>query len=620
MAPPSFGQRILIWIFKVVNKIIPWHRLPSLIGVLNLSAYRDELRSENLYDTYPSADFQGTASSAPMDDPRFLTARNSDGKFNSLEQPLMGCTGMRFGRNVPREFTAHPTQEELLTPNPRVVSERLLARQPGGFKPATSLNLLAAAWIQFQVHDWFAHENSTDEKEVVDIPLPEGDSWPQPCMKVPRTQPEIPLDETDKRYPAYKNTNTAWWDGSQIYGSDEGRTKDLRGKSEDGKLILDTSHPDVFLPRDGSGIPKTGFSQNWWLGLEILHTLFALEHNAICTELRAHNPTWTSDKIFDTARLINCALMAKIHTVEWTPGILAHPTLKIAMNANWWGLLGKRLHKLLGRVSKSEGLSGIPGSGAEQFAAPYSLTEEFVSVYRLHPLIPDDIVLFDVTTGEQRAKLSMHDVAFENARKPMDDGLGFKDVIYSFGINHPGAITLRNTPDFLRGLKLPDGQRLDIAAVDILRDRERGVPRYNQFRRLLHLKPVRSFEELTGNDIPLALEISDIYNGDIETVDLLVGMFAEPLPKGFGFSDTAFRVFILMASRRLKSDRFIATDWNEGVYTKEGLEWVEGNGMKDVLGRHFPELRDVIKDVENVFAPWREVGVSGEHVGQQTKA
>ena len=36
----------------------------------------------------------------------------------------------------------------------------------------------------------------------------------------------------------------------------------------------------------------------------------------------------------------------------------------------------------------------------------------------------------------------------------------------------------------------------------------------------------------------------------------MVGMFAEPKPKGFGFSDTAFRVFVLMASRRIEADRF----------------------------------------------------------------
>jgi len=69
----------------------------------------------------------------------------------------MGCAGMRFGRNVPRKYTKAPSEEELLTPNPRVVSDRLMNRADGGFKPATIVNLLAAAWIQFQVHDWFFH-------------------------------------------------------------------------------------------------------------------------------------------------------------------------------------------------------------------------------------------------------------------------------------------------------------------------------------------------------------------------------------------------------------------------------------------------------------------------------
>ena len=51
----------------------------------------------------------------------------------------------------------------------------------------------------------------------------------------------------------------------------------------------------------------------------------------------------------------------------------------------------------------------------------------------------------------------------------------------------------------------------------------------------------------------------------------MVGLYAEPLPKGFGFSDTAFRVFILMASRRLKSDRFFTDDYDAGTYTQAGL-------------------------------------------------
>jgi len=99
--------------------------------------------------------------------------------------------------------------------------------------------------------------------------------------------------------------------------------------------------------------------------------------------------TTYSDQIFDKARIVNCALMAKIHTVEWTPAILAHPALQIGMNANWWGIVGEKLTKAVGRVSKtSEAISGIPGSGVDHHGIPYSLTEEFVSVYRMHSLIP----------------------------------------------------------------------------------------------------------------------------------------------------------------------------------------------------------------------------------------
>ena len=52
-------------------------------------------------------------------------------------------------------------------------------------------------------------------------------------------------------------------------------------------------------------------------------------------------------------------------------------------------------------------------------------------------------------------------------------------------------------------------------------------------------------------------------------------MFAERRPKGFAFSDTAFRIFILMASRRLNSDRFFTTDFTPEVYTEAGMDWID---------------------------------------------
>ena len=153
----KLSDRLLVSFFHFVNRFIRWDKLPPIIGALNLEALRVELRQYNLHDGYASATAQGDPNSEPMTDKRFENARNSDGKFNSVQMPLMGCTGMRLGRNFPRVLTPKPTEEQLWTPNPRMLSQRFMARK--AFIPATTLNLLAAAWIQFQIHDWFFHES-----------------------------------------------------------------------------------------------------------------------------------------------------------------------------------------------------------------------------------------------------------------------------------------------------------------------------------------------------------------------------------------------------------------------------------------------------------------------------
>ena len=71
------------------------------------------------------------------------------------------------------------------------------------------------------------------------------------------------------------------------------------------------------------------------------------------------------------------------------------------------------------------------------------------------------------------------------------------DLFYSFGNQHPGALVLNNFPRFMQELSVPGNPFLDMGTVDILRARERGVPRYNEFRRQLGLKEIRSFDDLT---------------------------------------------------------------------------------------------------------------------------
>ncbi|TGT22282.1 peroxidase, partial [Mesorhizobium sp. M4B.F.Ca.ET.172.01.1.1] len=126
---------------------------------------------------------------------------------------------------------------------------------------------------------------------------------------------------------------------------------------------------------------------------------------------------------------------------------------------------------------------------------------------------------------------------------------GLRNTLYSFGIAHPGAIALHNFPKSLLKLQR-DNEIIDLSVVDIVRTRRRGVPRYNDFRAGLHRPRIRSFEEVTASPEDARL-LKELY-GDVDKIDTVVGLLSEPAPAGFRFSDTSFRIFILMASRSLQ--------------------------------------------------------------------
>ncbi|MGE0451617.1 MAG: peroxidase family protein [Vicinamibacterales bacterium] len=573
----------------------PWYELPRLLAMPRLIQIRNELRQKNLIDTEePPLQREEVP---PHPDPARRQERQVDGTYNDLTYPSMGACGRRFGRNVPLDHT-FPDTANLFVPSPRIVSRELMTRRE--FQPASFVNLLAAAWIQFMVHDWFVHKQSS-LADGYEIPLAPGDDWPHGPMRVSRTVPE-PAPPGSTRPPAYANPNSHWWDASQVYGSTPEISRQLR-TGEGGQLKIE---PTRLLPVDPqTGLHFSGFTDNWWIGLAMLHILFTLEHNHIAALLAAEHRDWDDQQLYAKARLINSALMAKIHTIEWTPAILPNEVVTIAMNANWYGLKGRELQEVFEFLNESEILGGIVGSKANHHGAPYCLTEEFVAVYRMHPLIPDEIVFRSLATGGVLERRELPDMA--GVHTPgVAQRIALQDLFYSFGIANPGAIRLHNYPRHLQNLQRDNGERFDLAAVDILRDRERGVPRYNQFRRLLHKPAVRSFEELTDN-VDWQREMRAVYGGDIEQVDLMTGLYAEPLPDGFGFSDTAFRVFVLMASRRLKSDRFFTDDFTPEMYTELGLAYIDRNSMLTVLQRHVPELATTLAGVQNAFHPWTAV-------------
>ena len=686
--------------------------------------------------------------------------RTVTGICNDLLNPAMGSSGMLFARNVEldtsfpdlglNELTRnrHGNRLSLLEPDPQVISRRLFTRiqsdptkcqqgygLPGDskdancdYKKAPFFNVLAAYWIQFMTHDWFSHleegHNQTEYMKVgcetklvnnVEQPLTPEDIEKFGCR---------PDDMIDKGYVAQdstpatfsiggkaylvrapktmRNTNTAWWDASQLYGFDDtSRQRVKRDPADPARLLLvpasgqsGPGYLPVFEPSDPinpewAGQEATGFPDNWTVGLSFLHNLFAREHNSFVAEFRrvaAQKPNAdcglrdpahpkqviryrdvTPDQLFEIARLVAAAEIAKIHTIEWTPQLLYNEPLYLGMNGNWNGLLGANgglLSKALSDVvvtnfgksidpakatewysvfASGPGIFGLgskvrgyditnpkyTNGGVNHFGSPFNFPEEFVSVYRLHPLVPDLLEYRDLTADPNKIVKRISVVeTFQGNATDFTHSMGLANWGLTLGRQRLGLLTLHNSPLFLQNLKLgrldSKTQQIDVVALDIIRDREHGVPRFNEFRRQYGLRQLTSFDDFmdpgAAPGSPDQLEqqatvqtLREVYgqhvcdaskiitdaqvnqdgspindclghpNGtlvdNIEDVDTAVGYLAEyRRPHGFAISETQFVVFILNASRRLFSDRFFTSCFRPEFYTTLGVDWVNNNG------------------------------------------
>lgn len=631
------------------------------------------------------------------------------------------------------------------------------------YQKANHVNVLAAFWIQFMTHDWFSHlEEGRNQPEWIamgcsakrldDAEAPLGPDE----IKALRCRPE---DRIDKGFVAEDapprkfvldgkphlsraprttlNKVTAWWDASQIYGYDDmSRRRVKRDPRDPAKLLLESNSTgdggqSSYLPvlrasdpqnPQWAGQEAVAFPDNWNIGLTFFHNVFAREHNLFIEEFRRQaaaypdadsglrhptqpnkiirNKDVSSDDLFEIARLVVAAEIAKIHTIEWTTQLLYNEPLYLAMNANWSGLLREQplasaaLEKVMQRLASGKRESGLyaafaagPGifglgsskadvnGGINHFGSPFNFPEEFVNAYRLHPMVPDVIEFRDLKRDSNtiQAKIPVVDTLRAGATEAMRER-GIANWALSLGRQRAGALTLHNHPLFLQNLALlrlkSATGKVDVLALDILRDRERGIPRYNEFRRQYGLKQLTSFDDFIDPRLPkgspqraeqeqLAAQLREIYGrhrcqaskiitksqknhdgseiddclghpdgtlvDNIEDVDALVGWLAEfARPHGFAISETQFQVFILNASRRLFSDRFLTSSFRPEFYTHLGVRWVNENGpdgrlmdkrksnghdveispLKRVLLRTVPELKAELEPVINVFDPW----------------
>ena len=716
-----------------------------------------------------------------------IRSRTLTGICNDTRNPLMGASNTVLARNV--EFSStfpelgddelarnrHGDRIGLMKPDPQVISRRLFTRQQShpdlcasglgldddspkahcDYQKAPFFNVLAAFWIQFMTHDWFSHMSAgnndlqqplmsmgctTMREKGVERPLTPAEVTALGCRPADvidqgfvadRTAPGKFTDKNgtprlDRAYRTTRNTVTAWWDASQIYGFDEVSTRRVkRDPADRAKLLMipaddgtDSGRRLGYLPLLTAADPQNpvwtgqesvGFPDNYSVGLSFLHNVFVREHNVFVDTFRAQNKAVdsglrdpanpkrvikygevTDDELFEIARLVVAAEIAKIHTIEWTTQLLYDEPLYLGMNANWNGLFEEDslASKATQQVVENTfgpsddpkkgtqwytvfaGGSGIVGLGSHHysdggfftartdrwdltneddvmrgvnhFGSPFNFPEEFVTVYRLHPLVPD-LIEFRRLDRDPNAIVEKIAVV-KTFRGKSTDALrrgGLANWGLSMGRQRLGLLTLQNMPQFLQNLPLKGRieasptDRIDVPALDLIRDRAHGLPRFNEFRRQYGLQQLTSFDDFVDvrlepraaqdpaakaeldRERSLVITLREVYgqhrcdaskvitraqkNGDarindclghpdgsvvdnIEDVDMVVGMLSEfARPHGFAISETQFQVFILNASRRLFSDRFFTSSFRPEFYSTLGLNWVKDNGPDGIV-------------------------------------
>src|SRR5262249_714908 len=72
------------------------------------------------------------------------------------------------------------------------------------------------------------------------LPLPPGDDWPPPALTILHSLPDDMRGPADQGQPAtYRNTETHWWDASQVYGSALDAQRAVRTDPGSGKVRAD---------------------------------------------------------------------------------------------------------------------------------------------------------------------------------------------------------------------------------------------------------------------------------------------------------------------------------------------------------------------------------------------
>lgn len=485
--------------------------------------------------------------------------RSLDGSGNNKKHSDYGKSNQCVLRVVKQEYEdGHGKPTGYKRPSARIVSNQVLHQDEPVFNSKHASNIFWL-WGQFIDHDITLTE---PHDEQFNIPVPKGDQYFDPYCE---GEKYINLNRTEyvhgtgvKGKPRkYINKLTPFIDGSNVYSTTDERNKYIR-KYKDG--LLKTSTGDLLPVNDGAqenagnlfGKLFVGgdIRSNEHVGLTAIHTLFVREHNYWARKIKKLKPTMCDEKIYQKAKIIVEAEIQSITFNEFLPLLLGKCNIEKynAYNCN------------------------INPQVSNLFSA---------ACYRLHTLIPSKI-LHDSHLKDLYFK------PYLLCNKYSLDHI-FHNYINRTCEEMDGKVTgdLRN---FLFGDPGKGGH--DLAALNIQRGRDHGLPDYNSIRCQLGLKKKRKFSEIS-DDKEHNNKMQKTYNC-IDDVDIYVGGSHESKSSNCSMLGELFHKVIKEQFEKIRNgDRL----WYENRLNCSQIKYINSTTLSDILKRN-----TCLKEIQyNVF-------------------
>ena len=296
---------------------------------------------------------------------------------------------------------------------------------------------------------------------------------------------------------------------------------------------------------------------NSTIGHTIFNTIMLREHNRICDCLAAEYKNWDDERLFQTTRNILNVILLRIVIRDYI--------------------------KHISPITFAADI--IPGDAEKRpWYRTNRMSIEFNLLYRWHSMVPEQ---FNVEADSY----TLSDLR-NNVPLVLEHGLG--KLVNAASVQRAGKIGLGNTHHFFF-VPLPfyDGGK-SVMEVTVQMARDAKLQSYNEYRKAFGLRALRNFEELT-DDPAFQQKLSTMYQGRIESVEWLVGIFAQKHGEGAMLGDLMTRMVGYDAFTQALTNPLLSKYlYNEATFTKHGLREIEAtDSLHDIFERNLSSFSGV---------------------------